>query len=934
MSLRFIRGRAGSGKTTYILNEVQSELIGKPEGHPLYLLVPDQMSFELEYELINTKGLRGMIRTQVFSFSRLAWRVLQETGGISRYHVKGVGIHMLLRKIVEEKKKELLVYKKAADQSGFIDQLEEVISEFKRYCVGLGTINMKIEELNILEDRSPGEEVLLRKLKDLELILCDYEESLVSKYIDEEDFLRLLSEKISHSEALKDAEIYIDGFHSFTPQELMVIHELIQHCRRVTISMKVDQNYEENLPDELSLFYMNGKTYFEIYQAAISYGIEFEPAVDMNVGSFPRFLNSPSLRHLEENFDVRPAVPFKGNSDVKVVTAVNRRAEVEGVARSIVKKVREEGYSWRDCVVLLRENNAYQDLIETLFEDYNIPVYQDQKRSMLNHPVVELIRSSLEIVRTNWRYDPVFRAFKTGLIGPIEVDGRKTVELLDKMENYVIANGIKGLKKWRSEEDWKLMNKGEYLRSYETHHDFEHALNSLRRELVSHLDTFGENLKETGTVVEMAEVLFVFLETLEVPKKIEVLKQKAEENDDLVVAREHDQVWSNIVELLDQMVELMGKEEVSLDLFIRLLETGLEELKFALVPPAIDQVLVGNIELSRFLNCKNAYLLGVNEGVLPSKPIESSVITEKERELLTNTGMQLAPGSMRRIIDESFLVYLGLTSSSDSLWISYPMANEEGKSLMPSIVINQVKDLFPDIKEELILNDPFEEDEKTQIGFITNRKKALSFLSSQLQQWKRGYPISDLWWSVYNWFVVNDKFALDIALRGLFHSNQAKKLSASTSEELYGKSIQASVSRLEKYHSCSFSHFASYGLGLKEREVYQLQAPDVGTLFHEALSRFGEQIRNKGMRWDDLSLKECEQLTFNIINELAPTIQNNILLSTDRFKYIKNRLTIVVQKAVNVMRDHSKVSEYVPVGLELEFGKKKFYLAFVGVSFK
>lgn len=921
MSFRFIRGRAGSGKTSLILEEVRKELLENPNGHPIYLLAPDQMSFELEYELIQTKGLRGMIRTQVFSFSRLAWRVLQETGGISRYHIKGVGIHMLLRKIVEEKKAELMVYKRAAAQSGFIDQLEEIISEFKRYCIGTEALAFKIDELNLLENRTPGEEMLLSKLSDLEVILQEYENSITSKYVDEEDFLRLLAEKVRHSESLKEAEIYIDGFHSFTPQEMMVINELIQNCRRVTVSLNVDQAYPNDTPEELSLFYMTGRTYYELYHATRQFGVEFEPDIDLNQLVLPRFKNSPSLQHLETTFDVRPSIPFKGETEVNIVSAVNRRAEVEGVAREIVKKVREEGYKWRDCVVLLRDNTSYHDLIETLFEDYRIPVFQDQKRSMLNHPVVELIRSSIELIRTNWRYDPVFRTFKTGLLGPVEEDARKSIELLDKMENYVIANGIKGEKMWTKEADWKFMNKGEYMRSYDTHQDFETALNELRRELVKPLVAFGEELASKKTVLGMSEALYMFLEAIEVPQKIELLRDKADKQKDLISAREHEQVWTHVIELLDQMVELMGEEEVSVELFQRLLETGLENLKFQLVPPAIDQVLVGNIELSRFLNCKNVFVLGVNEGVLPARPKETSVITEEERELLTEGGLKLAPGNMRKIMDETYIAYIGLTSASDSLWVSYPMANEEGKSLMPSIIIKQLKDLYPDLEEKFLFNEPLEESNVVQLEYITNPTKAISFLSTQLQHWKRGHEISDLWWDVYNWFVIHDRFAVDNAIRGLFHSNQSKKISEKTSEELYGKDIQASVSRLEKFQSCSFSHFASYGLRLEERSVYQLQAPDVGTLFHDALSKFADKLRKDGVKWQDLSIDECRALTGKIVNDLVPNIQNSILLSTDRYKYIKNRLQSVVEKAVLVIRDHSKVSKYNPVGLELEFGK-------------
>ena len=136
MSVRLLIGRSGSGKTTQCLNEIRANLLENPKGNPIIYIVPDQMTFISEYQLINTPGLGGMIRSQVFSFTRLAWRILQETGGMSRYHLNSTGISMLIQKIIEDKKEELHLFKRAADKAGFISQMEQMLIEFKRYCVG------------------------------------------------------------------------------------------------------------------------------------------------------------------------------------------------------------------------------------------------------------------------------------------------------------------------------------------------------------------------------------------------------------------------------------------------------------------------------------------------------------------------------------------------------------------------------------------------------------------------------------------------------------------------------------------------------------------------------------------------------------------------------------------------------------------------------
>ena len=908
MSLRFVRGRAGSGKTKFILDEVREKLMKEPDGPPIYLLVPDQMSFELEYELIKTDGLPGMIRAQVLSFPRLAWRVLQETGGIARYHITEVGMHMLLRKIIEEKKKEFSIYKNSADQTGFINQLQEIIREFKRYCVSTDSLAVLINDLKAKE-RTASEEMLCGKLTDLNIIMQQYENYLSTKYVDEDDYLRLLSEKIKQSNSLKNAEVYIDGFHSFTPQEMMVVKELIQHCKRVTIALTLDPSYGNEIPDELNLFYTTGKTNYEIYTLANELGIEIEPVIELK--EVVRF-NRASLRHLESVMAKDTSDPYEDNDGITLVSADNRKIEIEAVAREIIKKVRDEGYKWRDCVVLLRNHDLYHDLIETIFRDYEVPFYQDQKKSVLHHPLIELIRSALDIIKTNWSYESVFRALKTGLISSLEIDERKTVELIDKMENHVIAHGIKGAKQWS--EYWRINDRGEYKRSYNSHEEFEATLNQLKDRMLSPLLRLSDEIRRKETVRDMAESLYMFLESIEIPQKLEKLRDNAEE---VTAAREHEQVWSNLIEMLDQMVECMGDEKINFALFHKIIETGLESLKFSLIPPAIDQVLVACVEMSRFINRKCIFLIGVNEGVFPAYPKHTSIISEEERDAISERGILLAPGNLRRVLDEKFIAYMGLVSPSDFLWISYPMSNEEGESLKPSIFIRILKSIFPKLEVKLVKNEP--EEEKDELDYITNPDKTLSFLSLQLQHWKNGRSIP-IWWDVYNWFIKNKPADINTLIKGLFYNNVAKKLSADTSVSLYGKNLKASVTRLEKFHSCAFAHFISYGLGLKKREVFQLQSLDIGTLYHDALNKVSQHLSMNDLKWSDLTDETLNKITTQVIEELSPKIQKGILLSTDRYKYIHQRLQSVVRQSVLAIIEHLKLSKYNPIAHEMKFG--------------
>ncbi|UQD51363.1 helicase-exonuclease AddAB subunit AddB [Bacillus methanolicus] len=923
MAVRLITGRSGSGKTEYCLKEIREKLQQNPKGNPIIYLVPEQMTFLSEYKLVTTPNLGGMIRAQVFSFTRLAWRILQETGGISRYHLNSVGINMLIRKIIEDQKDELKIFQRAADKSGFIQQMEQILTEFKRYCVTPGELLEK--QSAFWPDEEQNYKDLKDKLHDLELIYSRFEDELFGKYVDSEDYLRLLSEKIASSKYLKEADIYIDGFYTYTPQEYMIIEKLIKHCKRVTITLTSDKLYKENAPDELHLFRLAGETSLTIYEIIKTNGIELEEVVHLEEQL--RWTNA-SLRHLESEFDTRPAVPYQGTPEISICQAVNRRAEIEGVARKIKYLVREKGYRFRDIALLVRNGSDYYDILETIFDDHEIPYFIDQKRTMLNHPLIELIRSSLEVINGHWRYEPVFRAIKTELMFPVKSNVFKLRQQMDRLENYVLAYGIQG-DKWTKKERWIYRRirglEFEAVAKTDAEKNIEQELNELRAMVTAPLLRMARRLKKAETGRDLCEAVYLFLEELDIPAKLEQWKLAAEVNGELVKAREHDQAWNAVMELLDQFVEMLGEEKITLKQFASILDAGMESLRFSLVPPAIDQVLVADLERSRLSDIKAAFVIGLNEGVFPAKMGEEGILADEDREILLSKGLKIAPGSRTRLLDENFLAYKAFVTPSEHLYVSYPLANEEGKALMPSSYIKRITDLFPNARMHFFVADPSELSEEEQLEFISNETTALSYLTGQLQLKKRNYPVYDLWWDVYNYYINSDRLrpAAIKALSGLFYENRTKKLSEQVTKKLYGDHIQASVSRMELFHSCPFSHFARHGLKLAERQVFRLEAPDIGKLFHAALKYIAETVTQKNLSWANMTKDQCEILAREAVEKLAPKLQNEILLSTNRHQYIKRKLEKIISRASFVLSEHAKASGFSPIGLEVAFGPKE-----------
>ncbi|WP_257349237.1 helicase-exonuclease AddAB subunit AddB [Pseudalkalibacillus decolorationis] len=921
MPIRFKIGRAGSGKTTSCLNEIRGRLKNEPHGKPLIFLVPDQMTFQMEYELIKTPELGGMIRAQVFSFSRLALKILQEVGGLTRYHLNSTGMNMLLRKVVEQCKEDLRLFHKATEQTGFYEQLEEMIKEFKRYCL---TSNDLVEFSKNLFDEKEDRKLLVDKLHDVHIIYNRLEEMVAGKYIDSEDYLQLFEQKIPDSTYLKDCEIWVDGFHSYTPQELSALAALMRKAKNMTITLTLDYP-KEKAPTDLDLFRMTTTTLQKIELIAQDAGVEID-CYEV-IEELQRFKDSPSIQHLENYYHERPVVPFNGEGSVTLSGAVNRRAELEGVARDIQELVQKQGYRYRDIAILVRDASAYSDLLDSIFVDYEIPYFLDQKRSMLHHPLVECIRSSLDVILQKWRYDAVFRCVKTDLLFPFDENRstRQFREQVDQLENFVLAHGIHGKKRWTSNKDWIYRKYRSLDQSFGNQTDDERKkqsiLNDARQMVADPLSRLERDLKNAENGKQLCEALFLFLEGLRVPSKLEEWRHQAEKEGALSVAREHDQVWGAVIDLFEQMVEIVGEETVSLELFSKMLDTGLESMKFALVPPSLDQVLIGSLDRSRLYNVKCSFIVGVNDGVLPAKPREDGIFSEDDRERLLEQGVDLAPTARQTLLDEPFLIYMALSSASEYLYVSYPLADEEGKSLVPSILLNQLKELLPDLKERLLMLEPGDGEEQDE-RFIVRPARTLSYLTVQLRQWQKGYPVSSIWWNVYNWFVEDEHWSETAkrTVHSLFYVNKAERLPRKTSQELYGNHLKASVSRMERHQSCPFSHFASYGLKLEERPLFRLEAPDIGQLFHAALNDVADYLNQRDIDWKELSATDCYRIAAEMVERLAPMLQSQILLSTNRYNYIKRKLKNVVGRASYVLSQQAKASGFSPVGLELGFG--------------
>lgn len=914
MTLQLVVSPHSSLLSEYVLQRVKEEMAQDPLGKPIFYIVPEQMTFQQEYQLLQDETLKGSIRTQVVSFSRLAYRILQETGGITKQFIGSTGTQMVLKKIIEQRKEPFLMFQKAKDKLGFLQEIERLITEFKRHQI---TPEQLAEQLQFTQENVP----LHQKLTDLYDIYAELTHYLKSKYIDGEDQLTLLIEKIKDSTLLENATIFIDGFHRFTPLELNIIRELLIHCNTVTITLTLDEANVTEPIDELDLFYQTKETFITLHKLAKDCRVPTLAPLVINDKKF-----APAIAHLATHFDTRPTPAFteKVEETIVLAEAVHPRAEIEGIIQEILHLVRDRGYRYRDIAIFVREPEQYYDLLQTLFRDYDIPVFVDMKRTMLNHPFIELIRSLLEIVETNWKYDALFRLLKTGYIQPQAEEYPLTSDAIDQLENYVLEHGIRSKERWLQAEDWKYHRFIGFTEAKQTDEELaiEKAINSYRKQVVAALINFDTAMRKATTVRERCLVLYEVVEHLNIPQQLELAKYTFEKAGELEKAREEEQVWQAVLDLLDELIELIGEEKLSLSLFRKMVEAGLESLQFAHVPPSLDHVIVGSIDHSRITNKKCVFLIGVNEGAWPLKPAGDGILNESERTFLEQFGVKLAASSRRVLLDDYFYMYSAFTLGTDFLWVSYVLADHEGNSKTPSQMIHRMREFFPYLTDPILLTDPEELQDAER--FITTREQTRGPLAIQLARYIRGYPIADLWWDVLNWYITHETKTSTTyrILQSLFAKNVPQKLADETVAQLIPDHVHASVSRLEMFYRCSYQHFLQYHLQLQERKLYTLEAPDIGQLFHEALKLIPEFVAGDRRDFSELTKQDATHYAARAVQQLAPILQHHILASSNRYRYIMRKLQQVIAQATYVLSEQARASGFTPVGLEIDFRHK------------
>ncbi|MGB8454913.1 MAG: helicase-exonuclease AddAB subunit AddB [Anaerocolumna sp.] len=896
MSLQLVIGRSGSGKSYQLYKEIIDKSIHNDNTN-YFVIVPEQFTLQTQKDIVSLHPYRGTMNIDILSFMRLAYRIFDEVGGNDRPVLEDTGKSMVLRKIVARKKKELELFNHDVQKQGFIDELKSLISEIYQYSISIPML----EEMETLTSNKP---LLHGKLHDIIVIYKAFKEYLNQNYITAEEILDVLCDVIGDSNLIADSIICLDGFTGFTPAQYKLLTLLMKKAKKVLITVTIDRK-EMDIPDEeFQLFHLSKKTIKKLMEIAEEEGIAVDPPLfveDIIPAKVPyRYKHSPALAALEANIFRYPAKTYKEEqTNISIHAARDIRQEAAFVIREIKELVRQKQYRYQDIAVVTGDIASYGRELGRELDKAGIPCFIDHKRDILSNPFVEMIRSVLDIIQNNFDYESIFRYFRCGLAA----FDRSEVDI---MENYVIALGIRGYHKWQTNwtRTYRGQKEGELTR-----------INEIRQAFYEELNPLYEILSDrTKNVKEYTFALYEFGVRMDAAGKLGAFSDEFSNQNMLGAAREYEQIYGIVIELYEKLAELLGDEVITLREYIEVLEAGLTEAKVGLIPPGLDQIMVGDIERTRLKDIKALFFAGVNDGIIPKSNGGGGILTDMERQLLADNKVEMAPTMRQAVFTEKFYLYLNMTKPQERLYISYSKLDGGGKLIRPSYIIETIKKLFPE------LNTQDENIKKENIEQILGVNGGMDYLIEGLR--KQPYEeTTDLWKELFSYYYSREEYEASIQslIQAAYYVNKEKGLSKQIARELYGNSLTGSVTRFEKYAACAFAHYISYGLELRERQEYRLAVPDIGNLFHNAIELFSRQMAESEYNWHSIPDDLRDEWGSLCVKKAAEEYGNAIFGSTKRYQYIVKRVERITKRTLWALCEQIKKGDFEPLGFEMFF---------------
>ena len=899
MSLRFCFGPSGSGKSHRIYEEIMQRAAEEP-GRNFLIIVPDQFTMQTQKDLVMRSDRDGILNIDVLSFGRLSHRILEEVGTKEMPVLDDTGKSLVLQKVAADLKEQLPAMGSLLHKQGYIHEVKSAISEFMQY--GIST-----QDMDKLITSAQKRGALAMKLKDLKTLYRGFQDYIRDHFITTEETLDVLRRSLSKSKILKGSVGVFDGFTGFTPIQNRLIQELMRVCAETIVTVTIGVGEDPYKMDgEQKLFHLSKKTVADLEKLAAE--AEVERGEDLFVKGGPnRFAKAPALHYLEQNLFRYQYEPYAGEQqEIHMFEALSPREEVHQTALYIRHLIREQGMTYRDIAVVIGDLEGYASYVETEFGQLEIPCFLDRTRGIVLNPMIEYIKSALQLYIKDFSYDTVFHFLRSGMADISR-------EEIDELENYVIRTGARGYRTYsrlftrRTEE-----MQGNAEGSEQAEEKTMERLNRIRQQFMDAVEILHMGSQEKAG--DYVSHLYDFLEQNQVQQKLLNYQQQFEKEGDLSRAREYAQIYRLVMDLLDQVYELLGEEEISRQEFADILEAGFGEITVGTIPQNVDRIVVGDMERTRLKQVKVLFFLGVNDGNIPKNASKGGIISDMDREFLIESGTEMAPSPRQQMYIQRLYLYLNMTKPSEQLYLSYAKVNSEGKGIRPSYLIDTVRKLFPAMSVEYPQN-------RSRLEQIEGRQEGARYLAEELREYVEGTLPEEERQDFYLMYRAYEADAAgrDLLTRAAFRRYRESGLSRIVARALYGQQLENSVSRLETYAACACRHFLQYGLSLQEREEFGFEASDMGTVYHAVLENFAGKLAESNLTWWDFTEDFAAKAVKESVEAYAATYGETVLYSSARNEYAITRMSRILTRTVLTLQKHLKQGSFQPDDYELSF---------------
>lgn len=899
MSLRFCFGPSGAGKSHRIYEEIMQRAAEEP-GRNFLIIVPDQFTMQTQKDLVMRSDRDGILNIDVLSFGRLSHRILEEVGTKEMPVLDDTGKSLVLQKVAADLKEQLPAMGSLLHKQGYIHEVKSAISEFMQY--GIST-----QDMDKLITSAQKRGALAMKLKDLKTLYRGFQDYIRDHFITTEETLDVLRRSLSKSKILKGSVVVFDGFTGFTPIQNRLIQELMRVCAETIVTVTIGVGEDPYKMDgEQKLFHLSKKTVVDLEKLAAE--AEVERGEDLFVKGGPnRFAKAPALHYLEQNLFRYQYEPYAGEQqEIHMFEALSPREEVHQTALYIRHLIREQGMTYRDIAVVIGDLEGYASYVETEFGQLEIPCFLDRTRGIVLNPMIEYIKSALQLYIKDFSYDTVFHFLRSGMADISR-------EEIDELENYVIRTGARGYRTYsrlftrRTEE-----LQGNAEGSEQAEEKTMERLNRIRQQFMDAVEILHMGSQEKAG--DYVSHLYDFLEQNQVQQKLLNYQQQFEKEGDLSRAREYAQIYRLVMDLLDQVYELLGEEEISRQEFADILEAGFGEITVGTIPQNVDRIVVGDMERTRLKQVKVLFFLGVNDGNIPKNASKGGIISDMDREFLIESGTEMAPSPRQQMYIQRLYLYLNMTKPSEQLYLSYAKVNSEGKGIRPSYLIDTVRKLFPAMSVEYPQN-------RSRLEQIEGRQEGARYLAEELREYVEGTLPEEERQDFYLMYRAYEADAAgrDLLTRAAFRRYRESGLSRIVARALYGQQLENSVSRLETYAACACRHFLQYGLSLQEREEFGFEASDMGTVYHAVLENFAGKLAESNLTWWDFTEDFAAKAVKESVEAYAATYGETVLYSSARNEYAITRMSRILTRTVLTLQKHLKQGSFQPDDYELSF---------------